>query len=87
MVTGDHPATAEAIARQAGIFSDETDEKSSTSCNRIIQGQDIHLLTDAEWEQVIIMVYFLSLSISYNVCRSSTCQVMLCLQEQHHKIN
>lgn len=64
MVTGDHPATAEAIARQAGIFSDDgasatnedkKDKSNSSSVNRIIQGQDIHLLTDDEWEKIFHM--------------------------------
>lgn len=45
MVTGDHPATAEAIAIQAGILN-------GTNSDRVIQGKDIQLLSDEEWDDI-----------------------------------
>jgi cation-transporting ATPase F len=46
MVTGDHHATASAIARQIGLIGDSVDYA-------VVQGDKITLLSDGEWDALL----------------------------------
>jgi sodium/potassium-transporting ATPase subunit alpha len=67
MVTGDHPLTAEAIAREVGILTgptpDEVAEKTGKKLKDIsmeeapaivVKGSDVDALTDADWDAIIL---------------------------------
>ena len=66
MVTGDHPLTAEAIARQVGLLVGETKQQVATRLNKLItqvaedeyravvvHGESIEKLTSMEWDRIL----------------------------------
>ena len=66
MVTGDHPLTAEAIARQVGLLIGETKQEVATRLNRplnsitedeyqavVVHGESLDALSNREWDKIL----------------------------------
>eukprot|EP00835_Amoeboradix_gromovi_P005710 NODE_568_length_6607_cov_0.144130.p1 type:complete len:1059 gc:universal NODE_568_length_6607_cov_0.144130:5335-2159(-) len=66
MVTGDHPLTAEAIARQVGLLIGNTKEQAAVKLGRpiesvgedeyeavVVHGDNMHALTNTEWNKIL----------------------------------
>eukprot|EP00835_Amoeboradix_gromovi_P000649 NODE_24_length_36516_cov_0.652470.p2 type:complete len:1090 gc:universal NODE_24_length_36516_cov_0.652470:14638-17907(+) len=66
MVTGDHPLTAEAIARQVGLLIGDTKEQAAIKLNRpiesigedeyrcvVVHGEELDKLSNREWDKIL----------------------------------
>src|SRR5690606_28678977 len=78
MITGDHPATAFAIAKELGIIHDASYEEAKTY-GHVFTGREITLMTDRELSEAV-----LNASVFARVSPEHKLNIVQALQQQHH---
>jgi Ca2+-transporting ATPase len=78
MITGDHPATAFAIAKELGIIHDASYSEAKTH-GHVYTGREITLMSDAELSEAV-----LNASVFARVSPEHKLNIVQALQQQHH---